>query len=102
MRGASVDHLNDPLRTTYSAMADPGVVDKYILVDNGTEILGKGVFNEKDAATYKALLIKRGQEYTNAINKYRKALAEKDKESAILALQEAINLESRIPSRIQK
>ena len=108
MRGSSKEYLANPHRITYSAMATPGVVDKYVLTGDGTEIYDKagkeaiGFFNKRDAQTYAALLADREDKYKKAIDIFNKAIASKDKTRAISALQEIINYESRIPSKMQR
>lgn len=89
-------------------MATPGVVDKYVLTGDGTEIYDKagkeaiGFFNKRDAQTYAALLADREDKYKKAIDIFNKAIASKDKTRAISSLQEIINYESRIPSKMQR
>ena len=99
-RAATKEHLENPLRHTYSAMAEPGVVDKYLIRDNGSQVTG--LFNAKDAQTYSILLEKRKKAHSDAIIALNKAIASKDKSAAIDAYRNVIKYEAMLPSKVQE
>lgn len=99
-RASSIDHLTDPHQITYSAMFEPGVVDKYLITDNGSTI--KGLFKEADQTAYYKLLDKQQSLRKDASNRLARAIESNDRQAAIEAYRDIIRIESVLPSKVQK
>lgn len=100
LRSASEEHLADPLQKMYAFLSEPGMADKYLLTDSGTNL--KGLMKSDKWNAWRELVQKSDIERQQIVTELQKSIGAKNRESAINLFRRLVDIESRLPSGVQR
>lgn len=100
LRSASEEHLENPLQKMYAFLSEPGMADKYLLTDSGTEL--KGLIKSDKWDTWQAVVQNADIQKQNILEALRKSISAKNKDEAVKWYRQLVDIESRLPSGVQR
>ncbi len=100
LRSSSEEHLENPLQKMYAFLSEPGMADKYLLTDSGTEL--KGLINSDKWGTWQTAVQEADIQKQNIVEALRKSIAAKNRSEAVKWYRQLVDIESRLPSGVQR
>ena len=100
LRSASEEHLENPLQKMYAFLSEPGMADKYVLTDNGTKL--KGLMDSDKWKAWQKLVQESDIKKQQILTELQKSIGSKNREGAINWFKQLVDIESRLPSGVQR